>query len=72
MKKIEEEIINNAFNFNHNSKIVELKEFTHYWTTYLNDVTYTIFNKRPYLICNKALNIRVSKRFFIPMSRIAS
>ena len=45
MKEMEEEIINakeiinNSFNFNHNPKIIELKEFTPYWTTYINGVT---------------------------------
>ena len=45
MKEMEEEIIkakeiiNNSFNFNRNPKIIELKEFTPYWTTYINGVT---------------------------------
>ena len=45
MKEMEEEvikakeIINNSFKFNHNPKIIELSEFTPYWTTYINGVT---------------------------------
>ena len=45
MKDMEEgmikakEIINNSFNFNRNPKIIELSEFTPYWTSYINGIT---------------------------------
>ena len=45
MKEMEEgmikakEIINNSFSFNHNPKIIELSEFTPYWTSYINGIT---------------------------------
>ncbi len=45
MKNMDEEIIkaknvvNNSFNFNNNPKIIELNEFTPYWTSYINGIT---------------------------------
>ena len=45
MKDMEEgmikakDIINNSFIFNHNPKIIELSEFTPYWTSYINGTT---------------------------------
>jgi uncharacterized UPF0160 family protein len=45
MKDMEEgmikakDIINSSFSFNHNPKIIELSEFTPYWTSYINGTT---------------------------------
>ncbi|MGJ0303604.1 MYG1 family protein [Aliarcobacter cryaerophilus] len=45
MKEMEDEIkeakqiVNNSFTFNNNSKVIQLSEFTPYWTSYINGKT---------------------------------